>query len=294
MISHTLAAPGAQLEKLFTGTIWGEGPVWLPETASLRWSDIPNNRILEFSSATGQTRVHRESVEFTNGRTLDLNGAVLQCSHGRRAVERELDGTPVTLVERWEGVRFNSPNDIVVASDGAIWFTDPAYGIEEEGQGHTGVREYGGCWVFRFDEATGELTPVITEMEQPNGLAFSPDESVLYVSDTGEPHHILAWDVTWDAGAARCTNPRVFAVVSPGAPDGFRVDVEGRIWTSSGDSVQVFAPSGELVERILVPEVISNLCFGGDGHDLYITGATSLYRIRTTTRPAPRPERSAA
>jgi gluconolactonase len=292
MTPHSLVAPDAQLETLYTGTLWGEGPVWLPETASLRWSDIPNDRILEFSSTTGETHVHRQGVEFTNGRTLDLDGAVLQCSHGRRSVEREVDGTPVTLVDHWEGVRLNSPNDIVVASDGGIWFTDPPYGIEQPREGHPGVREYGGCWVFRFDEATGELTPVITEMEGPNGLAFSPDESVLYVSDTEAPHHILAWDISWDAGVARCANPRVVAVVSPGAPDGFRVDVDGRIWTSSGDSVQVFAPTGERVERIPVPEVISNLCFGGDGHDLYITGATSLYRIRTTTMQAPRPAAS--
>ncbi|WP_091181504.1 SMP-30/gluconolactonase/LRE family protein [Paramicrobacterium humi] len=283
-----LIAEGAELERLWTGAIWSEGPVWLPALGVLRWSDIPNSRILEFDASTGQTRVHRDDVEFTNGRTLDLNGDVVQCSHGRRAIEREVDGVPRTVVDRFGEARLNSPNDVVVRSDGSIWFTDPPYGIIQPNEGHPGEREYGGCFVFRFDEATGELTPVVTDMQMPNGLAFSPDERVLYVSDTSASHaadgmhEIRAYDVTGDGC---CENGRVFAEVEAGLPDGFRVDEAGRIWTSTRDGVLVFEPDGALVTSIAVPEVVSNVAFGGaDGHDLYITGTTSLYRIRTTAR----------
>ena len=288
-----LTAQGAELERVFTGTVWGEGPLWLPETRRVRWSDIPNDRIMELDAVTGRTRVHREGVEYTNGRTLDLDGAVVQCSHGRRAVEREVDGEVTTLVDTWQGMRLNSPNDVVVAGDGSIWFTDPPYGIQPSGrEGHPGQQEYGGCHVFRYDEVRAELTAVITDMRHPNGLAFSPDESVLYVSDTGvnggweEARHIRAYDVVDGA----CRDGRVFAVVEPGAPDGLRVDVAGRVWTSSGDGVQVLSPGGDLLGKVPVPEVVSNLCFGGeDGRDLYITATTSLYRIRTSTTQAPRP-----
>ncbi|MGA1836575.1 SMP-30/gluconolactonase/LRE family protein [Herbiconiux sp. 11R-BC] len=289
-------APDATLEELYSGASWGEGPVWLAATQSLRWSDIPADRILEFDSRTGETRVHREGVEFTNGRTLDLEGRVVQCSHGRRAVEREIDGVPTTIVDSWNGKRLNSPNDVIVASDGAIWFTDPPYGIVSTREGHLGEAEYGGCWVFRHDEATGETTAVVTDMLHPNGLALSPDESVLYVSDTSSLQlaegraHIRAYDLV-DGGAV---NPRVFAEVRPGVSDGFRIDELGRLWSSSEDSVQVFRPDGERVAVIPVPQKVGNLCFGGpDGRDLYIAASRSLYRIRTATRQAPRPPRAA-
>ncbi|WP_022883634.1 SMP-30/gluconolactonase/LRE family protein [Glaciibacter superstes] len=292
----SLLAHGAKLEKLFTGTTWAEGPVWLPETQSVRWSDIPRDRIMEYNSVSGETRVHRSAVEYTNGRTLDRGGSVVQCCHGRRSIEREVDGVVETLVDRWEGHRFNSPNDIVVASNGTIWFTDPPYGILSDVEGHQGEQEYGGCWVFCFDPATDVLTPVITDMIYPNGLAFSPDETILYVSDTSSgdvPNgqcHIRAYDV--DVASATTSNGRVFSEVRPGCPDGFRVDVDGRIWTSSEDSVQVLSVQGEVLERIPVPEKVANLCFGGeDGRDLYVTATTSLYRIRTTTTQAPRPAR---
>lgn len=291
----TILEPGAEPELLWTGAAWTEGPLWLPETASVRWSDIPNNRILQFDSATGRTSVYREPAEFTNGRTLDLNGHVVECSHGRRAVERDRNGAVSTIVDGFDGHRLNSPNDVVVASDGSIWFTDPPYGILASGlEGHPGEKEYGGCFVFRFEEATGRLTPVVTDMLHPNGLAFSPDESLLYVADTsfgdfeGGKSHIRVYDVV----DGECRNGRLFAEVSPPVPDGFRVDVEGRVWTSTGDSVLVIAPDGEEVGRIPMPERVSNLCFGGaDGRDLYITATTSLYRIRTTTTAAARPRR---
>ncbi len=278
-----VVAPGARLERVWTGGSWGEGPVWLPGTQSLRWSEIHGNRIYEYDSRSGETHVHRQDVEFTNGRTLDLAGRVVQCSHGRRCVEVEVDGEPTTLVDHWGEHRLNSPNDIVVASDGAIWFTDPPYGITQPDEGHPGSMEYGGCWVFRYEP--GLLRPAITDMQRPNGLAFSPDESLLYVSDTVDTARglIRVYDVT----DATVSNGRDFATVLPGCSDGFRVDVTGRIWTSSLDAVQVLSPDGELVARIPVPEKISNLCFGGpDGTDLYITASTSLYRIRTLTTGA--------
>ncbi|SDU77736.1 SMP-30/gluconolactonase/LRE family protein [Jiangella alkaliphila] len=283
-------ADGAALERLYTGTEWAEGPVWLPRTRRVRWSDIPNDRILEWDAATGATTVYGTGVEYTNGRTLDLDGHVVQCSHGWRRVERDVGGVVTPIVDAVEGRRFNSPNDVVVAGDGAIWFTDPPYGIQPSGrEGHPGEQEYGGCHVFRFDEASGELTAVVTDMEHPNGLAFSPDESVLYVADTGDrpgdpaERSIRAYDVT----GGRCGNGRVFATVRPGAADGIRVDEEGRVWASSDGSVQVFTPGGERVAVVPVPEKVSNVCFGGDdGTELFVTASTSLYRIRTTTRSA--------
>jgi gluconolactonase len=269
--------------------------VWLPEARALRWSDIPNNRILQYHADEGRTVVYREDVEFTNGRTLDLDGAVVQCSHGRRAVEREVGGEVAVLVDRWQGRRLNSPNDVVVASDGSIWFTDPPYGIISNREGRIADAEYDGCYVFRFNEHRDELTPVVTDMVHPNGLAFAPDERILYVSDTGwaqntsDPRHIRAYDVVDGA----CVNGRVFAEVDEGWPDGFRVDEAGRIWSSSGDGVRVFAPDGELIARVPVPERVGNLCFGGpDGRDLYIAATSSLYRIRTGTRNAQRPARA--
>jgi len=286
-----LLPPEAVLERVSTGCAWGEGPVWLPGSRRVRWSDIPNDRILEFDEATGATEVFRFPAGFSNGRTLDRQGRVVQCSHGRRAIERESPDGAQILVQRWAGGRFNSPNDLVVARDGSIWFSDPPYGIHESGrEGHPGRPEYGGCYVFHFDEAVGEAVPVVTDMVHPNGLAFSPDESVLYVADTGYlqvpdgPACIRAYKVLDNF---ECVDGKDFISVRPGATDGFRVDVEGRIWSSSADSIQVFTPAGDRLAVLPVPEKVSNLCFGGDdGRTLYITASTSLYRIRTVTTDA--------
>lgn len=278
------------LECLFTGSVWAEGPLWVPTSRTVRWSDIPNNRILEFDPASGTTREYAVGVEYTNGRTLDADGSVLQCSHGRRRVERDTDGTVTGLVDSFEGRRLNSPNDVVVARDAAIWFTDPPYGIlPGTKEGHEGEQEYGGCNVFRFEPAAGILTAVITDLVHPNGLAFSPDESVLYVADTagsryGVPLRIAAYSVD-DGTCGPCTGT---LELEDGYPaDGLRVDAEGRIWTSAGPSVRIYSPSFQLLDTINVPETVSNLCFGGpDGQDLYLTATTSLYRIRTTTTDA--------
>jgi gluconolactonase len=288
---------GTPLERVASGAIWAEGPVWIPERRAVRYSDINNNRILEFSEATGELTVYDGAAEYTNGRTLDLDGAVVQCSHGRRAVERDDGSTTAVLVDRWHDRRLNSPNDVVVKSDGTIWFTDPSYGIQKEGEGYSGEVEYGDHFVFRFDPSTGELDPVVIDVLMPNGLAFSPDESLLYVADSSleQPdgrsdrlsgHAIHAYDVV---DGRRAKNGRTFVEVSPGLPDGIRVDVHGNVWSSCQDAVQVYSPAGELIERIPVPEVVANLCFGGDaGSVLYITATTSLYRIATRTTDAVR------
>jgi len=198
-------------------------------------------------------------------------------------------------VDSWNGHRLNSPNDLVVASDGAVWFTDPPYGIVQAHEGHLGEREYGANYVFRFEPASGDIRPVVLDVEEPNGLAFSPDESVLYVSDTScalrtdgtGNHHIVAYDVAADWSTS---NRRVLVEIEVGVSDGFRVDEAGRIWTSSGDAVLVYAPDAELLLRIPVPEQVGNLCFGGPGGtSLFIAAGTSMYVIETTVRQAPRP-----
>lgn len=288
-----LLAEGAGLEHLYTGAIWSEGPAWIAETGRVRWSDIPNDRILEFDTATGETAVFRDGAEYTNGRTIDREGRVVQCSHGRRAVEIEGPDGPITLVDRWAGGRFNSPNDVVVHSDGSIWFTDPPYGIDASGrEGHPGEQEYDGCYVFRFEPDTGAIEPVITALVHPNGLAFSPDESILYVSDTGDGAlRIAAYDVAEDGVSVVFgdTPGRTFASTAIPASDGFRIDVDGNVWSSAGDGVEVFDPSGATILRIPVPERTANVCFGDpDGRTLYITASSSLYRIRTATHQSPR------
>ncbi len=295
--ARSLFPPGATLERLCTGAMWGEGPVWIDEDAALLWSDIPNDRMLRWSERDGMT-VWREAVEFTNGHARERDGSVLHCSHGQRAIVRTRmrNGLPFTedeiVVDRFEGKRLNSPNDVIVKRDDTIWFTDPPYGIVSDREGHAAESELGANYVFRYDPRTRTLAVASDFVEEPNGLAFSPDESVLYVSDTsaalradgGGNHHIVAFDVV--AGRT-LANPRVFAVVEPGLADGFRVDHQGWVFTSSADSVQVYHPDGTRLARIGVPEKVANLTFGGpDGNALFICASTSLYRITLNTRGA--------
>ena len=285
------------LERLCTGAIWSEGPVWMPRTQQLLWSDIPNNRMLSWHAEQGMS-VWRESVEFTNGHVLEADGSLLHCSHGQRAITRtrfDAQGRVASdevVVSHYQGRRLNSPNDVVVKRDGTIWFTDPPYGILSDYEGHKAESELGDCYVFRFDPRSGSLRVVSDWVEEPNGLAFSPDESVLYVSDTsaalrtdgGGHHHIVAFDVVDGQDLA---NPRVFAVVNPGVSDGFRLDDHGFVYTSSQDSVQVHHPDGTRIGRIAVPEKVGNVVFGGPlGNELFICASTSLYRVRLNTRGA--------
>jgi gluconolactonase len=285
------------LECLCTGAVWSEGPVWMREDQSLLWSDIPNNRMLRWSASSGMT-VWRDDAEFTNGHVREADGSLLHCSHGLRGVVRTRFGANLkplgdeVLVSHYLGRRLNSPNDVVVKRDGSLWFTDPQYGILSNREGHQAESELGANNVFRFDPVNKELRIVSALIEEPNGLAFSPDESVLYVSDTSAAtrtdgsghHHIVAFDVV---AGTELTNPRIFAVVEPGLADGFRVDVHGFIYTSSEDSVQVYHPDGTRIGRIAVPEKVGNLVFGGDaGDELFICASTSLYRVRLNTRGA--------
>ena len=288
-------AQGADgLELLCTGAAWSEGPVWMHEDNSVLWSDIPNNRILRWQATDGLS-VWKDDVEFTNGHTREADGSLLHCSHGLRAVVRTRFDTNLTnprdeiVVNNYQGRKLNSPNDVVVKSDGSIWFTDPPYGIASDAEGHKAESELGGCYVFRFDPSDNRLAIVSDFIEEPNGLAFSPDESVLYVSDTSAAlrhdgsgnHHIVAFDVV---DCTQLTNPRIFETIMPGLADGFRVDMNGFVYTSSQDSVQVYHPDGSRLARIAVPEKVGNLTFGGAQRDhLYIAASTSLYRIRLNT-----------
>lgn len=287
-----LLQPGAELRRLCTGAIWSEGPVWW-EDGSVTWSDIPNNRMLRWSPGEGMT-VFRSPSNHSNGHTRDRLGRMVSCEHsGRRVSLTEHDGTVVTLVDSFEGKRLNSPNDVVVKSDGTIWFTDPPYGIISDYEGVAAESEIGANHVYRFDPADNSLTVACNDFQRPNGLAFSPDETLLYVSDTSRSHdpdgnhHIRVFDII-DGRHPR--NGRVFAVIEPGLSDGFRLDVSGNLFTSSADSIQVFAPDGTRLGKIFVPEVISNCTFGGANRStLFITASTSLYAIDLATKGSVRP-----
>ena len=278
---------------LADGALWAEGPVYVPADDSVVWSDVRGNVVRRWSASDGGSDLHRPS-DFGNGHTLDHDGRILACEHGPRRVARyEPDGSRTTVVDRYQGRRLNSPNDLVVASDGAIWFTDPPYGILDDNEGYKADSELGGCFVFRLDRSSGELTLATDFPAHPNGLAFSPDERTLYVSDTsiarveGGNHHIVAFDVI---DGRRLGSPRVFTVVEPGLSDGLRVDVEGNIWTSAGDGIQVFDADAVELGRILLPEEASNCTFGGpDGRRLYVTATSTLWSIEVGIRGAATP-----
>lgn len=291
----TELVPDPVVHRVATGAKWAEGPVWLPDRGCVRFSDVRSNRILEYYPGATDFTVYNDDPDFTNGRTLDRSGAVVQCSHGKRRVEVDNGHSVRPVVERWAGKRFNAPNDVVVASDGTVWFTDPYYGLKVPAEGHGGSEEYGDHYVFRFDPATRDIRPVVTDVVMPNGLAFSPDEKLLYVSDTsaasadgvplqGAGHAIHVYDVT---DGRKPKNGRTFAVIDPGVPDGLRVDEHGNVWTSSKSGVQIYRPDGHRIGEIPVPEQVANLCFGGpDGRTLWITASTSLYQVETTVRDA--------
>jgi gluconolactonase len=289
--AQELAAPGELLEKLATGAVWSEGPVWMREDHSVLWSDIPNNRMLRWHATEGLS-VWRADINFTNGHYREADGSLLHCSHGKRAIVRtripfgKHKHTDEVVVDRYQGKSLNSPNDVVVKSDGSIWFTDPPYGILSDHEGHQAQPELKKNHVFRFDPAAKRLSAVSDFLQEPNGLAFSPDESKLYVSDTSAAlrsdgsghHHIVRFDVV---DGCALDKPVVFSVIEPGLPDGFRLDQRGWIFTSSADSVQVIHPDGALLAKIPVPEKVGNLTFGGPkGNELFICASTSLYRIR--------------
>jgi gluconolactonase len=275
----------AEVDKLYTGCRWAEGPAYFAAGQYLIWSDIPNNRMLRLDGCSGAVSAFRQPAGNSNGNTVDRQGRLVTCEHGGRRVSRtEIDGSVITLADKHDGKRLNSPNDVVVKSDGSIWFTDPSYGIDSDYEGNLSEREQSGNFVYRIDPKSGEVRVVADDFVQPNGLAFSPDESLLYIVDTGRTHrengpaHIRSFAVG-DGG--KLAGRGVFVECTAGLFDGFRLDTAGRIWTSAADGVHCYDPDGTLIGKVLVPEVVANVCFGGPKRNyLYICGTTSLYGVR--------------
>jgi gluconolactonase len=288
-----LVVASAALDELHDGCRWAEGPVWFADLNCLIWSDIPNERMLRYVP-DGGVSVFRARSNFTNGNTRDLQGRLVSCEHGARRVTRtEIDGSITVLADTYQGRRLNSPNDVVVKSDGTIWFTDPTYGIMSDYEGYRATPEQPTRNVYRLDPARGELSVVVDDFGQPNGLAFSPDEKLLYIADSAFSHdvtappHIRVFDVMDGRSLA---NGRVFCTVDKGLPDGFRLDIEGNVWTSAGDGVHCFAPDGALLGKVRVPQTVANLTFGGPRRNrLFITATKSLYSLYVAATGAQRP-----
>lgn len=284
----------AKLERLWTGARWVEGPAYFPAGRYLVFSDIPNDRMLRYDEISGVVCDFRAPSLNSNGNTVDREGRLVTCEHrGRRVSRTEHDGSIIALATHFGGKRLNSPNDVVVTSDGSVWFSDPTYGIDSEYEGDAAPSELGRQCVYRLDPATGAPAAVITDCLQPNGLAFSPDEKTLYVSDTGashvadHPRAIVAYEVRQGMALA---NKRTFATLQEGFFDGVRCDTSGNVWTAAFRSVCCYAPDGTLLGALPMPERVSNLCFGGAKRNrLFITGQTSLYAIYVNTQGARRP-----
>lgn len=277
----------ARVERLWTGALWLEGPAWFAPGRYLLFSDIPNNRLLRWDETTGSVSVFRAPANNSNGNTVDNQGRLVTCEHLTRRVTRtEFDGSVTVIADSYQGKRLNSPNDVVVRSDDSIWFTDPSYGILTDYEGIRAEQEQDGCHVYRVD-TTGKVTRVTTDFLKPNGLAFSVDESQLYIVDTGASHqpngpkHIRTMAVAEDGKSL--SDMGVFAESTAGLFDGFRVDTRGYIWTSAADGVHCLNPSGELIGKIRIPELVANVTFGGAKRNrMFICGTTSLYAAYVT------------
>jgi gluconolactonase len=281
----------AKVERLGTGCRWSEGPVWFGDGRYLLWSDIPNNRILKWDEETGAISVFRKPSNNANGNTRDRQGRLVTCEHDARRVTRtEHDGSITVVADRFEGKPLNSPNDVVCRSDGSIWFTDPPFGVLGYYEGHRAEPELP-TNVYRADAADGRLTVVAGDVNRPNGLAFSPDETRLYVIEAGTSPRILqAYDVV---DGRRLANKRKLVDAGPGTPDGMRVDVDGNLWVGWGmgepglDGVAVFTSEGKPIGRIDLPERCANLCFGGlHRNRLFMAASTSLYSLYVNTQGA--------
>ena len=269
----------AKIETLGSEFMFTEGPVWVGgKNGYLIFSDIPADKIYQWTRGSG-FKVFREPSRQSNGNNLDLQGRVVTAEHwGRKLSLQKQDGEVITLVDSYQGKKFNSPNDVVVKSDGTLWFTDPDYGLRDR------PREMAKNNVFRLDPLSKELTVMVDDFVKPNGLCFSPNESKLYIADSGDPKHIRVFDVHSDG---TLSGGKVFAALDKGGPDGMRCDTEGRLWTSSGDGAQVFDSKGKLLARVLLPKGGANLCFGGpEGNTLYITARNAVYAVETKTPDA--------
>ena len=285
-----LVVGSAALDTLATGLRWAEGPVWFADRGALLFSDIPNQRIMQWSA--GGLGVFRAPSNFANGHSRDRQGRLISCEHGTRRVTRtEIDGSVTVLADCFDGKRLNSPNDLVCHSDGSIWFTDPTYGIASDYEGFRSPPEQAGRFVYRLDPS-GELTVVADEFLQPNGLAFSPDEATLYVADSAASHDPALPRVirAFDVARGRLTNGRVFAEIDSGLPDGIRTDIFGNLLSSAADGVHCFGPDGALLGKVLVPQGVSNLCFGGPKKNrLFITATTAVYAVYVASTGAQTP-----
>jgi gluconolactonase len=290
-----LVDPISWIERLHSGCRWAEGPVYFAEMRFLLWNDIPTQRVLRMDELSGQVEVLRTTTGNASGNTRDREGRLVCCEQGaRRVVRFEPDGSVTVIADSFEGKRLNSPNDVIVKSDGTIWFTDPSFGNLSHYVGNMEEREIETCNVFRVNPADGSVTVVADDFMMPNGLAFSPDESLLYVAESGfavdeenGPRNLRVFSVGADASLA---DGEVLAEVSPGIPDGFRVDVDGRLWVGAGDGVHCIDPAGELIGKILIPEATANLTFGGPKRNrLYMTATTSIYAIYLNVTGAQRP-----
>ena len=282
----------AAVEQIAAGFRWAEGPVWFGDLRTLIWSDIPNDRMMRWDEETGVVGVFRKPSNFANGNTRDRQGRLVTCEHlGRRVTRTEPDGTLTVIAEGYRGKRLNSPNDVVVRSDGSIWFTDPSFGLVD----YEGLRAEAELPtnVYRVDPATREITAVIEHIRLPNGLAFSPDEKTLYVVDCGQaPRRIHAFAVSADGRSL--DSGRVLIDAGPGTPDGFRVDEHGNLWCGWGmgtpelDGVRVFTPEGEAIGHIHLPERCANVCFGGVKRNrLFMAASKSVYALYVNVRGLP-------
>ena len=265
-----------KVEKVYTGTLWGEGPCYIPHKDMLVWSDNPNNRMMKLIN--GKVSEFRNPSNFCNGNTLDNDENLISCSHGGRCVYKTDDDLNVSvIVDQYAGKKLNSPNDVCVKSDGTIWFTDPPYGILSDYEGYLGEQEYDGCYVFKFNPANNKIEVMTKNLERPNGIAFSNDEKKLYIADTGEGIKCL---YVFDIENNKIVNQKLVYDFKPFFSDGFRCDKDGNIWTSAGKAIKCFNPSNELIGQIIVPELVSNLEFGGkEGNILYVTATSSLYKM---------------
>ncbi|WDR01302.1 SMP-30/gluconolactonase/LRE family protein [Devosia algicola] len=286
-----LIAAHIYIERLWTGARWSEGPAWFAAGRYLIWSDIPNNRMLRWDETNDVVSVFRTPANNSNGNTVDGQGRLVSCEQlTRRLTRTNHDGTVTVLADSFDGKKLNSPNDVVCHSDGSIWFTDPTYGIITDYEGSISESEIGRSNLYRIDPNTGVVNKLADDFVQPNGLAFSPDEQALYVADSGASHqkngpaHIRRFIVNSDG---RLTGGDVFATCDAGFFDGFRIDQDGRIWTSAFDGVHCFDPDGTLLGKIILPERVGNLTFGGEKRNrLFICGTSSLYSVFLMTRGA--------
>ena len=270
-----------EIKQLYEGCLWAEGPVYLKSKEIIVWSDIPFNRMLYYDTKDNSTGVFRNPSNFSNGNSTDLKGNLISAEHGRTAISKTNKYGEVSIISnKYNGKKLNSPNDLITKSDGTIWFTDPQYGIRTNFEGYQSPSELEFNGVYMI-ENNGKTHLMTSEIEGPNGIAFSPDEKTLYVTDTGTSGLIYSFKVAKN----KISNKKIFAKPRPGSPDGIKVDVNGNVFSSAWDGVQIFSPKGDLLAKIQLPEQrTANLCFGGTNYDqLYITSDKSLYSIKMKT-----------